>query len=87
MNGEVFNIGGGYENSLSLLELFDLLADLLDIPALIYENKERRSRTKIVSLRLLAKQETWLEWSPSIDCKIGINRMLAWCRENQLVKV
>lgn len=31
--GEVFNIGGGIENSLSLLELFNLLGDLLDLPA------------------------------------------------------
>lgn len=29
--GEVFNIGGGIENSLSLLELFDLLENKLDI--------------------------------------------------------
>lgn len=30
--GEVFNIGGGIKNSLSLLELFNLLSDLLGLP-------------------------------------------------------
>ena len=31
--GEVFNIGGGIDNSLSLLELFNLLGDILDLPS------------------------------------------------------
>ena len=31
--GEVFNIGGGIDNSLSLLELFSLLGHLLDLPS------------------------------------------------------
>jgi len=35
--GEAFNIGGGMRNSLSLLELFTLLEELLGVK-LIYEN-------------------------------------------------
>ncbi len=35
--GQVFNIGGGIENSLSLLELFDMLERKLNIK-MIYTN-------------------------------------------------
>lgn len=81
MQGEIFNIGGGVENSLSLLELFQLLGRLLEIPALIYEKTPRRASDQDCFIASIAKAQEMLEWTPQVSCEAGISRMLEWCKE------
>ena len=82
MNGEIFNIGGGLVNSLSLLELFSLLAELLGIPSLIYTPTPRRASDQDCFIASIAKVERLLGWSPAISCSSGIASMLAWTENN-----
>jgi CDP-paratose 2-epimerase len=84
MNGEIFNIGGGLVNSLSLLELFLLLAELLGIPSLIYTPTPRRASDQDCFIASIAKAERLLGWAPAISCSSGIASMLDWT-ENNLV--
>jgi len=81
MNAEIFNIGGGTVNSLSLLELFDMLSRLLGIPALSYERTPRRASDQDCFIASIAKAKRVLDWSPQVSCESGIGRMLQWCQE------
>ena len=55
VSGEVFNIGGGFENSLSLLELFNLLEKQLNISKLNYEFINKRSSDQKVFIADISK--------------------------------
>ena len=80
LNGEVFNIGGGYSNSLSLLELFEFLESYLDIPKLIYIKNQRRKSDQDVFIASIDKVRDFLNWEPSIGYEEGISEMVKWCR-------
>lgn len=79
--GEIFNIGGGAANSLSLLELFKLLEELLELKApLVYERLARRQSDQNFFVANIKKAEKLLEWSPLVSSREGISRMLDWVR-------
>lgn len=93
--GEVFNIGGGIDNSLSLLELFDLLGDLLALPAhstglnppsalrpspLTFTQLPRRQSDQDFFVADISKASRLLGWKPKVSARDGITRMLDWCR-------
>ena len=78
LKGEIFNIGGGTENSLSLIELFDLLSKILSIPRLEYERTPRRSSDQDSFIADISKAKQFLGWHPQISCNSGISRMLDW---------
>ena len=81
LHGEIFNIGGGLANSLSLIELFEILNRLLDLPSLLYERTARRSSDQDCFIAGIDKARQILNWSPQITCDSGIIRMLEWCAE------
>lgn len=84
--GEVFNIGGGMENSLSLLELFTMLEDIVNEGEkgarmqLVYEKLERRKSDQDFFVADISKAQRLLNWSPEVDSKSGLLRMVDWCR-------
>ena len=80
MNGEIYNIGGSKENSLSLLELFDMLVDILGMPSLAYNKLPRRASDQDCFIASISKVRLHLNWIPQKGCRIGIENMLEWCR-------
>lgn len=82
--GEIFNIGGGVENALSLLELFQLLSELLAMPPLEYEVRPRRASDQDCFIANIGKAERLLCWKPQVSCRDGLSMMLDWTR-TQLV--
>lgn len=79
--GEVFNIGGGIENSLSLLELFDLLEKVTPLPEpLRYQRLPRRQSDQNFFVANAAKANTLLGWTPKRSAESGIREMLEWVR-------
>jgi len=79
IEGDVFNIGGGIENSLSLIELFDILEKKLDIKLNYRKIPWRKSDQKIfVSNNSKANEK--IRWRPEVDKKEGIKNMLEWIR-------
>jgi CDP-paratose 2-epimerase len=82
LTGEIFNIGGGVANSLSLLELFDLLSDLLGIPPLVYKMTPRRSSDQDCFIADIGKAARMLDWTPLTSCRSGIATMLEWTDAN-----
>ncbi len=75
--GEAFNIGGGMENSLSLLELFNLLERELNIK-MIFKKLPWRESDQKVFVADLTKVKKMIGWEPQIRPKQGLQKMLEW---------
>ncbi|MDD4898882.1 MAG: GDP-mannose 4,6-dehydratase [Methanocellales archaeon] len=78
---EVFNIGGGSENTLSLLELLDLLKDSTDMRAKISYDDWRPSDQKIY-ISDIGKIREKLKWKPKVNPREGVNKLVDWVKEN-----
>jgi CDP-paratose 2-epimerase len=77
VKGEVFNIGGGYKNSLSLLELFTLLENLNAIKLSYHKLPPRESDQKVF-VADISKAKQLLNWEPLVSKEEGIAAMLDW---------
>jgi CDP-paratose 2-epimerase len=77
--GQAFNIGGGMSNSLSLLELFDLLRTELDV-RLSYTELPPRSSDQKVFVADIGKAERLFGWAPRVSKEEGIRQMIDWVR-------
>lgn len=82
MNGEIFNIGGGLDNSLSLLELFSLLSEILAIPPLVFTPTPRRASDQDCFIADIRKAESLLDWVPAITFREGITNMIDWTQSH-----
>jgi len=82
VKGEAFNIGGGVENSLSLLELFDILEKELGIQ-LNYSNLPSRGSDQKVFIANLKKIHSFVDWQPQISKEKGIRKMVEWLYEDK----
>jgi len=80
--GEVFNIGGGPENTLSLLELLDILEQLTGRRSKITFNGWRPSDQKVY-ISNISKAKEKLEWRPKVSPKEGIKKLVDWVFENK----
>ena len=75
--GEIFNIGGGKHNTLSVLELMKLVQNLTG-------NKEKsiindmRKADKLVMYLNIQKAKKILNWEPNVDPVSGIKKLLKW---------
>lgn len=79
--GEIFNIGGGLPNSLSLLELFALLGRLTDTTLRFTQNPPRQSDQRVF-VADIGKAARLLGWQPAVSNEDGIARMLRWVGES-----
>jgi CDP-paratose 2-epimerase len=75
--GQAFNIGGGFDNSLSILELFDLLEEEMGIK-LNYKELPPRSSDQKNFIADITKAKEYFDWSPSVDKRSGIRKMISW---------
>ncbi|EGW22956.1 GDP-mannose 4,6-dehydratase [Methylobacter tundripaludum] len=82
VKGHAFNIGGGIENSLSLLELFSLLEKISNIK-LDYTNLPVRESDQRVFVADFAKAKQLLNWQPVISAQEGVARMVEWVSQAQ----
>lgn len=79
--GKVFNIGGGMDNSLSLLELFSVLENKLDIQMTHTQLPWRQSDQKVFVADITKAASTYY-WRPKLDKEAGIDRMIEWVSGN-----
>jgi CDP-paratose 2-epimerase len=78
--GQVLNVGGGMENSLSLLELFTLLEELTGAE-LRYEKLPPRFSDQRIFVADLAKARALLNWTPEVSARQGIGDAVAWAEQ------
>jgi CDP-paratose 2-epimerase len=74
--GEAFNIGGGPENAVSLLELLDFLGEHYRRPPLSFGPWRAGDQRFYVSNTAKFSQATG--WRPRIDVAGGLDRLCAW---------
>ena len=79
--GYIFNIGGGMTNSLSLLELFSFLENLLGIE-LQYEYLSPRHSDQKVFIADITLAQSKLSWHPQISYENGIHQQILWVSES-----
>lgn len=77
VRGQAFNIGGGMRNSSSLLELFALLEELLDV-RLQYRRLPWRCHDQKFFVADLTKAKRLLKWSPRQSKREGVRQALVW---------
>lgn len=75
--GQAFNIGGGVENSLSLLELFSLLEETTGT-RLTYTKLPPRGSDQKVFIADLSKAKKILHWTTQVSAFDGVDRMVKW---------
>ncbi len=83
IKGKAFNVGGGMENSLSLLELFRTLESILEIQMDFRRLPPRESDQKIF-IADINKINSLLGWKPEMTSQDGIRNMLKWINSNNI---
>jgi len=78
---EVFNIGGGPENTLSVLEFLGLLRELTGKKSEVRYTNWRPNDQKIYVSRVL-KAERLLKWKPKTNPVVGVKKIVKWVSEN-----
>ena len=79
--GRIYNMGGGNQNMLSLLELLALLGDL-GLAGLTpnYGPPRPGDQPVYVANTGLARRE--LDWHPQVDPREGVGRLVNWVKQN-----
>jgi CDP-paratose 2-epimerase len=77
IKGQAFNIGGGMQNSSSLLELFSFLETELDIK-MIYTQLPPRESDQRVFVADITKAKELIGWEPKVSKEEGIRKMIEW---------
>ncbi len=82
VKGEVFNVGGGPSNTLSLLRLIDMLERLLGkkIPISYADWRPGDQKVFVADIR---KAGRLLGWKPRVNPEEGVERLLRWVQENE----
>ncbi|MBY9008160.1 MAG: GDP-mannose 4,6-dehydratase [Candidatus Lokiarchaeota archaeon] len=81
IKNEVFCIGGGSANSISILELINYLQEIL-VGEIKYNFENWRSADQLLYISDISKAQKILNWDPKINFKEGIKKTVDWCREN-----
>ncbi len=82
VSGHNFNVGGGPENTLSLLELVGLLEGLLE-KKVAYSFGEWRPGDQRVFVCDVSKAAKELGWRPRVAVSEGVTRLVTWVQENK----
>lgn len=77
VSGKIYNIGGTMEQSLSLLELFDILDRELGVE-MKYEKLPPRLGDQKVFVADVGKISNDIGWKPKVSATEGISSMLRW---------
>ncbi len=82
LSGQAFNIGGGADNSISLLNLLALIRDMGgDAPDIRFEDWRPGDQRYYVSDTRKFREATG--WTPTVGASLGIGRLGRWLRENR----
>lgn len=81
LKSAVYNIGGGPENTISLLEYIEILTRLVGRrPHIRFSNWRPADQKVYISDITKLKKE--LKWKPKVNYKIGIEKMFNWIKLN-----
>jgi CDP-paratose 2-epimerase len=79
--GQVYNIGGGMKNSLSLREMLFLLRETLKMKVDVIYEDWRKGDTKVF-VSDVSKATHDLKWTPAVNVEEGVRKTIFWMKEN-----
>jgi CDP-paratose 2-epimerase len=82
LRGEVFNVGGGRVNSLSLLELVEML-EALSGNKIGYSKGDWRPADQKVYYSDISKANILMKWQPKITKEEGVKKLFEWTLANK----
>ena len=83
-SGQIFNIGGGLKNTLSLLELINILKTKYNLKTKMDFGPERDGDQKIF-VSDNSKIKKYVGWQPSTNINNGLKQIISWSEENLLL--
>jgi len=81
LQGNVYNLGGGNENSISVKEASNIIKSIL--PNTIINNGEGRKHEDLIFITDYTRFNVATGWSPKINVKDGIKSIIDWAIENK----
>lgn len=84
--GQVFNIGGGPQNTVSLLEILDLIKDKTG-KAVQVDFEDWRTGDQYYYVSNTAKFRKATGWKPAYSVDQGVERLLRWLCENRNIEL
>ncbi len=84
IKGQIYNIGGGVENTLSLLELIEILEKLTG-KKINYKFEDWRPGDQKVYISDITKAKQELGWEPKIDSYNGVKNLMEWVKKNSFL--
>ncbi len=82
----VFNTGGGYKNTLSLIELLNMIKRITGKSTKLSFSNWRPSDQKVY-ISDITNAENALGWQPMISLEEGLKKLVSWIQENKEVFV
>ncbi|HOX27937.1 MAG TPA: SDR family NAD(P)-dependent oxidoreductase [bacterium] len=79
--GHVYNIGGGAENRLSIMELISMLESITG-DKINAEKSDWRPGDQKIYVSDISKAATDTGWRPKTDVKTGVEKLVAWIKDN-----
>lgn len=77
LTGQAFNIGGGPENTVSLLEMLELIDELHGQPP-AFDHAEARPGDQKYYVSNIGRFQAATGWAPSVDVQTGVERLYRW---------
>ncbi len=79
--GQIYNMGGGPENTISILELLEMLGDMFG-KRIGRSFGEFRPGDQPIYISDIRKAKADFAWTPEVDTKKGITSLVKWAEEN-----
>lgn len=83
ISGEVFNVGGGRGNSVSLIEANALFSRILDRHVQVAVEARPRKADQVIYITDNRKAQRLLGWAPRVGLEQGFERIVRWIDENE----
>jgi CDP-paratose 2-epimerase len=80
--GEVFNVGGGIDNSISIWVEFSKILEEISGKLIKVDRKDWRPGDQKVYISDISKIRKELGWNPKMNVENGIARLYNWAEEN-----
>ena len=81
--GEVFNVGGGAANSISLREATKAMQEISSRSTAVTQSDEARKGDVVLYWTDNRKATQKLCWQPRVDLRTGFTRIFEWIRQNE----
>ncbi|MCX8024651.1 MAG: GDP-mannose 4,6-dehydratase [Thermanaerothrix sp.] len=80
--GQIFNLGGGPQNSISIWREFGPLLERLVGYSIPVDFAEWRPGDQRVYISDIRKARQWLDWQPNVGVEEGVARLVTWVKNN-----